>query len=104
MQAQSKKIITVTALFLFFLSNVFSQERIVTGTVKTKEGIGISGATVRSSSTNRATVTDTLGIFKIGLAEADKTLNVSSLGFFSNPFLLVTVPASILFCRMILSL
>ncbi|MGC4102614.1 SusC/RagA family TonB-linked outer membrane protein [Ferruginibacter sp.] len=86
MQALQKKITAVAALLLFFISSVFAQERVISGSVKNKDGIGISGATIRSSGTNRSTVTDTLGNFKINLSDADKTVNVTSLGFFPKSF------------------
>ena len=73
-------------LLIVFFTKSFSQEKIITGTVKNKDGLCISGATVRSSGSNRATITDTLGNFKIGLSEADKTLNISSVGFFAKSF------------------
>jgi len=73
-------------LLIVFFTKSFSQEKIITGTVKNKDGLGISGATVRSSGSNRATITDTLGNFRIGLSDADKTLNISSIGFFAKSF------------------
>jgi len=51
-------------LLIVFFTKSFSQEKIITGTVKNKDGLGISGATVRSSGSNRATITDTLGNFR----------------------------------------
>ncbi|MFT3932913.1 MAG: SusC/RagA family TonB-linked outer membrane protein [Chitinophagaceae bacterium] len=84
------RVLTKTLLLAMFLvaavTTAFSQERVVSGTVKTKDGLGISGATVRSSGSNRATVTDTLGNFRIGLTDADKSLNISSVGFFAKSF------------------
>ncbi|MES1219453.1 MAG: SusC/RagA family TonB-linked outer membrane protein [Bacteroidota bacterium] len=75
-----------TMLLMAFFTKGFSQEKIITGTVKNKDGLGISGATVRSSGSNRATITDTLGNFRIGLTDADKSLNISSVGFFAKSF------------------
>ena len=86
MRLLTKTTLMPLVLLMVFFTKGFSQEKIIAGTVKTKEGLGISGATVRSSGSNRATVTDTLGNFRIGLTDADKTLNVSSVGFFAKSF------------------
>jgi TonB-linked SusC/RagA family outer membrane protein len=79
-------------LLMIFFTKSFSQEKIVSGTVKNKDGLGIYGATIRSSGSNRATITDTLGNFRIGLTDADKSLNISSVGFFSRSFQLSANP------------
>src|ERR1700760_86920 len=86
MRVFTKTILTALVLLMVFTTNSFSQEKIITGTVKTKDGLGISGATIRSSGSGRATVTDTAGNFRIGLTAADKTLRISSIGFIETSF------------------
>ncbi len=86
MRVLTKTALAVILLLTTLLTKSFSQDNIISGKVQNKNGIGISGATVRSSGSNRATITDTLGNFRIGLTSADKTLFITSIGFFSKAF------------------
>src|SRR5579859_3845825 len=79
------KAVPIAALLLtFVLPRAFSQERSVSGRVHTKSGIGISGATILTAPSRRATVSDSLGNFRISLSADDKTLSISSIGFLSQ--------------------
>ena len=86
MRELHKKLLIVSLLLILFLMNSFSQERVVTGKVHTKNGTGISGATVEASPSKRTVVTDSLGFFKIVLNATDKRFQISSVGFLTQPF------------------
>ncbi|MGC4037629.1 MAG: SusC/RagA family TonB-linked outer membrane protein [Chitinophagaceae bacterium] len=83
---------SLVLLLMFSATTVFSQEKVVSGVVKNKDGAGISGATVRTSGSNRATTTDNLGNFKIQLTADDQSLSISSVGFIAKSFPLASNP------------
>jgi TonB-linked SusC/RagA family outer membrane protein len=86
MRVLTKTALIVMLLLMAFTTKIFSQDKIVSGRVRNKDGAGVYGATVRSSGSNRSTITDSLGNFRIGLTTADNSLFISSIGFFSNSF------------------
>jgi hypothetical protein len=67
----------------FFISNVYAQDtRTVTGKIQTTTGIGIAGAVVRAIPSKKTVQTDNEGNFKITISAGDKSVEVTSLGFF----------------------
>ena len=63
-------------------SSSFAQTGIVAGTVVNSGGAGITQATVRAVGTNRATLTDAAGAFRLtGLSGQQVTLEVRRIGF-----------------------
>lgn len=58
-----------------------AQERIITGTVKDKTGMPLSGATIIVEGTKRGVVVNFDGEFEIALKEGETTLVFSSLGY-----------------------
>lgn len=86
MQALIKRLLIVTVLLITFLSYGFSQDKVISGRVHNKSGIGISGASVQAFPSKKITVTDSLGGFRINLQNGDNTLEISSVGFIQNRF------------------
>lgn len=84
MQTVTKTFIVVSFLLLLFSTNGFSQDRILSGKVQTKTGIGIAGALIRASLSKRTMLTDSLGNFKISVPNSDKSLEISSFGFIGH--------------------
>src|SRR5688572_24040765 len=72
----------ILCFLVFICSNVFSQERTVTGTVKTGEGQPIPRATVSVKGTAIQTASDDKGNFTIR-ANTNATLVISAVGFAS---------------------
>lgn len=91
MRVLTKTLLTVAVLLIFTLQG-FSQERIISGRVQNKNGIGISGATVKATASKRAVVTDSLGGFRLGLTSTDNVLLISSVGFLEQSFPLSSNP------------
>jgi TonB-dependent SusC/RagA subfamily outer membrane receptor len=73
-----KKIITLFSMLLFSLL-VFSQGRVITGTVTDATGLGIPGVTVLLVGTNTGAITDLDGKYSINASEG--TLRFSFVGF-----------------------
>ena len=86
MQKTSKKLLIGIILLIGFFSNVFSQERIISGKIQTTNGIGIAGASVQAPISKKSTVTDSLGGFKISIATEEHMLTISSVGFINQQF------------------
>ena len=64
------------------LSNVvFSQQSVITGTVKDQNGGPVIGATVQARGSNVAVVSDETGAFSINAPEGTKVLDISSIGY-----------------------
>ncbi len=64
------------------LSNVvFSQQSIITGTVKDQNGGPVIGATVQARGSNVAVVSDETGAFSINAPEGTRVLDISSIGY-----------------------
>ena len=90
MQPITKKLIVSISLMMVFLTTAFSQDKIISGRVTTKNGIGISGATVEAVSSKRNAITDSVGNFKISVSNGDNVVVISSLGFLTQRYSLNT--------------
>jgi TonB-linked SusC/RagA family outer membrane protein len=89
MQALFKKVLIGVTLLTFFITNAYSQDsRMVTGKIQTTTGQGIAGATVKTLPSNKTTLTDSLGYFKINVSKGDISVQVSSLGFLAQTYTL----------------
>lgn len=78
---RSKITLIVFVLAVFQFSNLFAQERMVTGTVTVaSDGMPLPGVNVLIQDTNRGTVTDMDGGYSIAVEEGD-VLSFSSVGF-----------------------
>ena len=86
MQALTKKTLIVSLLLFVLLSKGFSQEKVVTGRIHNKAGIGIAGASIQILPSKKTIVTDSLGGFSTNLKQGDNTVNITSLGFISQRF------------------
>src|ERR1700733_3200838 len=93
MKLITKTILIAIILLVTFSKTGFCQVRIISGRVHTKSGIGISGATIQTSSSKKAAVTDSLGGFNISLSNTDRALLVSSVGYISRHFSLSSNPS-----------
>ena len=77
----TRKLLTL-CVFLLFAMYAGAQNRVVTGTVTTKEdGQPLPGASVRVKGTNSGTQTNAAGQFTISVSGANVTLVISSLGY-----------------------
>lgn len=86
MQPKTKKLIVCTALLMFFALTGFSQDKVISGKVQTKNKIGISGALVQTSNSKRQVSADNEGNFTINVKAEDKAIMISSLGFITERF------------------
>ena len=86
MQPITKRLLVCVSLVLIFLTQGIAQDRIVSGRVITKAGIGIFGAIVQANASKRTALSDSLGNFKISVKADDKTIVISSLGFITQSF------------------
>jgi TonB-linked SusC/RagA family outer membrane protein len=86
MRFLTKTTLMEIVLLMMFFTKSFSQEKIITGSVHDKTGLGISGATVMSAVSKRSVVTDNVGNFKIGITGEDNALTISSVGYFTQTF------------------
>jgi hypothetical protein len=76
-------------IFSFLACSAYAQERIVRGKVTNPEdGTGLPGVSVFVKGTSKGTVTDKDGLYQVTIAEQDKTLVFSFIGY-------VTVEAAI---------
>lgn len=79
------KIYLKRAAFTFILTIMcnfgIAQSRIVKGTVKDKQGVGVIGATVSVPNTKIATVTDANGQYRLEIPSNTRQLNVNYIGF-----------------------
>ena len=83
MRLKNVKII-VTVLLLFFVSGAFAQNRTISGRIQTKNGMGISGASVLAPASKKITITDSLGGFHITIPASENTLVITSVGFITG--------------------
>jgi TonB-linked SusC/RagA family outer membrane protein len=83
-KARVRKIAVISLLMTCLVVTGFAQDRLITGKIQNSNGLGIEGATVETSTTHRRAITDTLGFFRINASGADKTLEVSSVGFLAQ--------------------
>jgi len=81
MNLMTKTISIASVLLIFLLPSAFSQEKVISGRVHNKNGIGIWGVTIQAAPSKRAVISDSIGNFRISLKEDDKTLTVSAMGF-----------------------
>src|ERR1035437_4249059 len=86
MQPKTKKLIVCAALLMFFALTGFSQDRVISGKVQTKNKIGISTALVQTSNSKRQVSADNEGNFTINVKAEDKAITISSLGFVTERF------------------
>ena len=70
-------------LLLSFISNSYSQDRIVTGYVTTLKKIALAQAEVKVLSSKAVVLTDTAGYFKVSCSPKDK-IKISAKGFISQ--------------------
>ncbi|MCQ2213985.1 MAG: TonB-dependent receptor [Bacteroidaceae bacterium] len=75
--------LALIALFTLFSANIFAQVTI-TGTVLDDMGEGAIGAAIREKGTSNGVATDMNGKFTLKVANANATLQVSSVGFKSQ--------------------
>lgn len=82
----SRKVVFLlfTLLQLFFLSPLFAQKKVVSGTVTDASGNPISGVTVALKGGGALTTSDSLGNYKVTLTGAKAVLIFSSVGFVSK--------------------
>ncbi|UAY57184.1 SusC/RagA family TonB-linked outer membrane protein [Arachidicoccus terrestris] len=66
--------------FFFFANTLFAQEKLVTGTVKNEAGDAIPSASVKIIGSDKGTITDANGAFKIGVTAEDK-LEFSAINY-----------------------
>jgi len=67
-------------LLLFTCSQLFAQQKIVTGTVAGEDGKPLAGATVSAKGSSVSTLTDAAGKFSLNVSEKVKTLVISYVG------------------------
>ncbi len=86
---RSKITLIVFVLAVFQFSNLYAQERMVTGTVTVaSDGMPLPGVNVLIQDTNRGTVTDMDGNYSIAVEEGD-VLVFSSIGFQTQEVMVV---------------
>lgn len=69
-------------LFLFFSLGLYAQQ--ITGTVKNKNGEPLPHVTVRALSTDRISMSDSLGNYAINISAQDRQLSFSAVGFITQ--------------------
>ena len=74
MKLSTKTLLVTVILLTAFSLTSFSQERMVSGRVHTKNGIGIAGALVQVTPSKRSAITDSIGHYSIVLKDGDKTI------------------------------
>ncbi len=91
MKLSTKTLLVTVMLLTAFSLTSFSQERMVSGRVHTKNGIGIAGALVQVTPSKRSAITDSIGHYSIVLKDGDKTISINSIGFISQSFPLTAI-------------
>ena len=78
-----KKIPFIFLFTMFVLQSavLFAQDRNISGTVVDESGEPVIGATVVTTGTNRSTITDLNGAFKLSVPSTAKTIEISYLGY-----------------------
>ena len=71
-------------LLLFTCSQLFAQQKIVTGTVAGEDGKPLAGATVSAKGSSVSTLTDAAGKISLNVSEKVKTLVISYVGLGSQ--------------------
>ncbi len=72
--------ITSSLILFLCLQTAFAQNKVVTGSIKDAQGVGIPGVTVTVKGTNRATQTSSDGTYTIEAPE-NGTLVFSAVGY-----------------------
>jgi TonB-dependent starch-binding outer membrane protein SusC len=77
-----KKVLLIIVFACFYGTDLFAQEKIITGKVTSREdGQGLPGVNVLVQGTARGTTTDVDGNYKISLEPGDKALSFSFIGY-----------------------
>lgn len=71
-------------VLIFCILQAFSQERTITGTVSSEDGMGLPGATVQLKGTTKGIITDYDGNYSIAVPAEGGTLIYSYIGFVSQ--------------------
>lgn len=80
-----KKILTALMLFSLLSVNLYSQTQLkIRGRILNSDNLPVAGATVQERGTQNQVVANDNGDFSIEVANADATLQISSIGFQSN--------------------
>src|SRR5208337_2337081 len=87
-QRQLWPIKNLLAVFLFVLltftvSNLYAQERTITGKISSKDGSGLPGATVTVKGTTKGMMTDVNGVYSITASSTD-VLVITYVGYMSQ--------------------
>ncbi|RTL60851.1 MAG: SusC/RagA family TonB-linked outer membrane protein [Sphingobacteriales bacterium] len=75
-----------TLIFSLLVAGIKAQVKVIAGRVLTKNGYGISGASIQANSSKKTAVADSLGNFTLSAEENDKTIFISSIGFIPERF------------------
>jgi TonB-linked SusC/RagA family outer membrane protein len=75
------KKLTFLIVFLFSLTQIFAQDRTITGSVVDETGATMPGATVSLKGTQKGTVTDINGKYSITVPESGSILVISYVGY-----------------------
>lgn len=67
-------------LCTLFSTNLFSQTRTITGSVKSRTGEPLSGATINAKGTDLSTTSDANGDFRLSVPDKSRTLVISFVG------------------------
>jgi TonB-linked SusC/RagA family outer membrane protein len=84
--ARLRRMGLVSIILVLAISAVNAQERILSGKIHNKDGIGISGATIQAFPSKKSVATDVAGNFKLTVGAGDKSVTVSSIGFITRSF------------------
>ncbi|HEY4965811.1 MAG TPA: SusC/RagA family TonB-linked outer membrane protein, partial [Puia sp.] len=77
---RSCRIIIILSIALSFLSDTVFSQQMIKGTIKGRNGAPLSGATVLNKKTNKGTLSDTTGYFKIH-ADSGTHIEISFIGY-----------------------
>jgi carboxypeptidase-like protein len=73
--------LTASTLFLFSSHTSFGQTSILKGSIKDKQGIPLSGATITIDNSNSGTIADRSGHYKLMLTPGRHYIAVSHIGY-----------------------
>ena len=79
-----KKLLLSSLAFCCFIAVAMAQEKKVTGTVHTSNGLGIAGTSVQAKKSKRLVFTDNAGNFTLSIPQSETDLVISSLGFLTK--------------------
>ncbi len=86
-----RKLTTLLMFLLFSVAQVWAQSRTVTGKVTDEKGGAVEGATVKATSSIKATSTGKDGSFSLSVPANAKQLTISGVGFADRT---ITIPVS----------